>query len=104
MHLVLPSPGKAGLRVLVQLRMKVLTVPPQLLQLCPVVDVALGLVNDQLGLVNCKYWVGPTPCPSCHLCSGRARTVTLSPHCRAPAWLDGWRDSLPSPDLPSPHL
>uniref|UniRef100_A0A8C4TX24 BPI fold containing family B member 4 n=1 Tax=Falco tinnunculus TaxID=100819 RepID=A0A8C4TX24_FALTI len=29
-----------------------LTIPAQLLQLCPVVDIALGLVNDQLGLVN----------------------------------------------------
>uniref|UniRef100_A0A8C8A9X4 BPI fold containing family B member 4 n=1 Tax=Otus sunia TaxID=257818 RepID=A0A8C8A9X4_9STRI len=29
-----------------------LTAPPRLLQLCPVVNIALGLVNDQLGLVN----------------------------------------------------
>uniref|UniRef100_A0A663NCH7 BPI fold containing family B member 4 n=1 Tax=Athene cunicularia TaxID=194338 RepID=A0A663NCH7_ATHCN len=29
-----------------------LTVPPRLLQLCPVVNIALGLVSDQLGLVN----------------------------------------------------
>lgn len=33
-------------------------------QLCPIVDVVLGLVNDQLGLVNCKFFcfvsVGPT--------------------------------------------
>lgn len=43
---------------------RLLTVPPRLLQLCPVVDVALGLVNDQLGLVNCKYLVGPTPFPA----------------------------------------
>lgn len=55
-----------------------LSVPPRLLQLCPVVDVALGLVNDQLGLVNCECSMGPT-LPPCHLCSGHMRTVALSP-------------------------
>ena len=27
------------------------------LQLCPIVDVVLGLVNDQLGLVDCKSFL-----------------------------------------------
>lgn len=27
------------------------------LQLCPIVDVVLGLVNDQLGLVDCKCFL-----------------------------------------------
>lgn len=38
-------------------------------QLCPVVGVALGLVSDKLGPVNCEYVVGPTPGPALPLVS-----------------------------------
>lgn len=52
---------------------------PLPIQLCPIVDVVLGLVNDQLGLVDCKFFL---------LCFIRP-TVTSANH-RRPGDSNAW--------------